>query len=146
MFFSLNKLLILLVILQISCKPKNELNTKLDFSSKKIQVHAILDSYKESEHHLGYSTLIYAKVIIKNTSKDSLEFDLTNLKIKVDSLYSSSIFIDTIGDVIIKERKIRQDEIVEYKIYWSFLNENPNLQSGEIKLFYDYPSSASMLK
>lgn len=136
----------LLIILQLSCSSKSELNEKLDFRSDIMQVNAILDGYKKSDHHLGFSTLVYARVIVENSSNDVLKFDLNNLKIQIDTLHSNSVFIDTIGDVIIREKEISPNEIIEYEVYWSFLNQAPNLKSGDIKLFYNYskPSERMM--
>lgn len=129
-------LIILILSYLNGCDSNNRLDRELFFENENIQVNATLKSYKKSEHHLGYSVLLYADIHIKNLRDAPIKFDLNDLRLNVDSMYSSSIFIDTIGDVIITEKELQPDEVINISVYWSFLNHTPDLKSENIMLIY----------
>lgn len=129
-------LIILILSYLNGCDSNNRLDRELFFENENIQLNATLKSYKKSEHHLGYSVLLYTDIHVKNLRDAPIKFDLNDLRLNVDSIYSNSIFIDSIGDVIITEKKLQADEVFNFSVYWSFLNKTPDLINKNVELIY----------
>ena len=129
-------LIILILLFLNGCDSGNKIEREFLFEDESFQITAMLKNYKKSEHHLGYSVLLYADIHVKNLRDTPMKFDLNDLRLNIDSIYSNSIFIDSIGDVIITEKKLQADEVINFSVYWSFLNQTPDLISKNVELIY----------
>ena len=125
----------LLSLLLLSCN--DYLDQKRELEKQDMHYAVSFTSFKKHSYEGGYSIFLYAQVDIWNKADTANTFNLNEISLKVGNHISDEIYIDSFMSTYITEEKILAQERISYKVYWTFIDVEPDFKNQDIEVMVD---------
>lgn len=129
-------LVICLTTALLGCKEVKPIDKQAVLQHGETRVEIEFSKCIRNEHGTGFSYLLFGKMVVHNTGKDSVSLDLNEIQLRIGDLNSSKIYIDSKASWILQLQQIAPEKNTISQVYWSFEDARPDVEHEEIMIMY----------
>jgi hypothetical protein len=141
------KICALIFMLMIgACSPQSNIANEIRYLSDGVSVACYLkkmvvkDISDEDRKIFGIrsdkQTYVFAKLSVVNSSDIAKTINIANYYLSLDNSKSSKVYIDSIADIIISDKKLKPKETYTANVYWVFDGEISQQDFHKLTLAY----------